>query len=148
MTHTFLFQEGRWQAFGVFIDSNGRKVDLTGYADITHASDRWLNHSKMVVALEPPVTFENRYQIVPLRPGQLETRWSSVNPDVGRLEGFLSVVGDSLMFEYGTDDRLHHGSEYLRQLDGIRYVNRGVFYSGGRRASSWLAELTWVEEAS
>lgn len=65
----------------------------------------------------------SRSEKQPFEPGALETEWVSVNPDLGELRGRATVVGDSLLFEYASEDREHSGTEYLRRLDDDRYEN-------------------------
>jgi len=142
--HTWLFEEGHWEATGTFVDGEGNRIPLTGAADISHTDEGWINASWMKVHPEGAESFrfENRYTVQPFEPGALKTEWVSVNPDLGELRGRVTVVGDSLLFEYASEDREHSGTEYLRRLDDDRYENRGVFYSGGRRVSSWIVRLT------
>ena len=141
MAHTYLFQPGTWQATGHHVGADGRTAALTGLSRIIHAPDAWDVSGHMTIELDQPVTLEHHYTFRPMAPNQHDDAWSSVNPSLGRLEGYLAVVDDSLLLSWRTLGGDSFGMEYLRQVDADRYIDRGSMFAGGMRVSSWSATL-------
>ncbi|HPR56672.1 MAG TPA: hypothetical protein PLV84_16190 [Deltaproteobacteria bacterium] len=142
MKHTFLLTQGRWIASGVFTDENGSASPAEAEVAITHLSDLWLNEGSMKVSGENALVIRNRYEIVPFAKGSLTTTWKSTNPAIGVLYGIFSIVGDSILSAYCSDDGSYSGMEYLRQVTPDAYENRGILLHEGLRVSSWELDLT------
>lgn len=142
MKHTFLLTQGRWSATGVFTDETGSSAPAEAELAITHLDDLWLNEGSMTVHGTNKTVFTNRYEIVPLAEGALTTTWKSTNPATGVLYGIFSVVGDSILSAYCSDDGSYSGMEYLRQVSVDAYENRGILLHEGMRISSWAMDLT------
>lgn len=141
MKHTFLLTQGKWSASGVYTDEEGVTAPAEAELTITHLGDLWLNEGTMRVEGGTSV-FTNRYEIVPLAKGTLTTTWKSTNPAIGVLYGIFSIVGDSILSAYCSDDGSYSGMEYLRQVSTDAYENRGIMLHEGMRVSSWEMDLT------
>jgi len=142
MKHTFLLCPGRWSARGVYSDERGVSAPAEAELIVTHLDDLWLNEGSMTVHGAIETVFRNRYEIVPLADGACTTTWKSTNPATGVLYGIFSVVGDSILSAYCSDDGTYSGMEYLRQVSPDVYENRGILLHEGLHVSSWVMDLT------
>ncbi|HOS97841.1 MAG TPA: hypothetical protein PLR71_11295 [Deltaproteobacteria bacterium] len=142
MKHTFLLTQGRWSASGVYTDEEGVTTPAEAELTITHLGDLWLNEGSMTVQGDTTAVMTNRYEIVPLAKGALTTTWKSTNPAIGVLYGIFSIVGDSILSAFCSDDGSYSGMEYLRQVSTDAYENRGIMLHEGMRVSSWEMDLT------
>ncbi len=142
MKHTFLLTQGRWSASGVYTDEEGVTASAEAELTITHLGDLWLNEGSMTVQGDTTSVMTNRYEIVPLAKGSLTTTWKSTNPAIGVLYGIFSIVGDSILSAFCSDDGSYSGMEYLRQVSTDAYENRGIMLHEGMRVSSWEMDLT------
>lgn len=145
MRHTYLFEEGTWRIEGEYISADGGAAPLAGKSRIIHAPDAWDVSGQMTIRLAQDATFENHYTFQPMTPDQLEAQWSSINPSLGRLEGHLAVVGDSLLLRWHTAQGDSFGMEYLQWIEAGHYIDRGAMFSGGMRISSWSVDLRRIE---
>ncbi|MBD3309012.1 hypothetical protein GF339_21550 [candidate division KSB3 bacterium] len=141
MTHTYLFEEGVWQAHGIFLDEHGQQFPLEGQTTISHDDALWKNVGFMRVLSEPPMELQNTYEIQPVPSSGESTTWTSYNPGVGELVGQFVVIHDSILSLYSTPNREFTGMESLRQIHENAYQNRGVLMKGEQKISSWAVEL-------
>jgi hypothetical protein len=144
MRNNFLSVPGRWLATGICWDGQGREHPTTGENTVSHESGVWISSGIMRVHSEPPIEFENRYEIQPLRSGELSTTWTSENPVLGMLKGTFTFLENVLLSVYYAADRSFHGSECLELLDDNTCNVTGVFLHGSRRLSSWRIQLNRV----
>jgi hypothetical protein len=142
MNHTFLLSQGRWSGSGMFTDENGSSSPAEAEVTITHMDDLWLNEGSMKVLGEKTSVFINRYEIVPLPAGSLTTTWKSTNPVIGVLYGIFSIVGDSILSAFCSDDGSYSGMEFFKRISTDAYENRGILLHEGLRISSWELDLT------
>jgi hypothetical protein len=142
MTHTFLFEPGRWSGAGTFWTEDGKATPAEGRTEISHRAECWLLAGSLRVLSSPPVEFVNHYSIEPLLPEALSTKWSSENSAIGKLKGSFSIVGPSIVSLYRCEGGAgYYGTEHLLQLDPNRYEACGVLLLEGRRLSSWRVQL-------
>lgn len=141
MDHTFLFQEGLWLAEGIYYDEESRPLPFSGFAEITHSGNVWLNRSRMEIRAGRDVVIENNYRIKPFPENGDMTTWESENPAIGLLLGRFYTVGDSIISTCTSQRGIYCGVEFLMQKSETNYKNRGVFSEGTRRLSSWIVEL-------
>ncbi len=142
MKHTFLLTQSKWHASGVYTDENGTTSPAETEISTTHLEELWVNEGTMEVTGDNPAVFQNRYEIVPLAKGALTTTWKSTSPSIGVLYGIFSIVGDSILSAYCSDDGLYSGMEFFRQVSADTYENRGILLHEGLRVSSWELDLT------
>jgi hypothetical protein len=142
MTHTFLFEPGRWSGAGTFWTEDGKATNAEGRTEITHRSECWLLAGYLRVLSSPPVEFVNHYSVEPPAADALSTKWSSENSAIGKLKGSFSIVGPSIVSLYRCEGTAgYYGTEHLLQLDPHRYEACGVLFLEGRRLSSWRVQL-------
>lgn len=141
MKHTFFVQPGSWTASGRFLDEKEVEISIIGSAEIVHHEDTWVNRSTMRLLADPPVALANHYEIQPLGAGSSTTTWSSLNPSLGRVLGSFSLVGDSILSTYRSEDGAYSGAECFLQQDADTYRVWGVLFKGGTKLSSWEAVL-------
>lgn len=139
--HTFLFQEGEWEAEGTYWNEFGDPSPLKGKTVITHTRERWHNQGTMRVLGTPPVTLHNDYTILPFPEDELQTQWTSKNPALGDLHGQFLLVGDAIISSYRSADQRYYGTEFMLQVDARHYENRGVLMVGERLLSAWQVRL-------
>jgi hypothetical protein len=142
MTHTFLFEPGRWAGAGTFWTEDGKATNAEGRTEITHRAECWLLAGSLRVLSSPPVEFVNHYSIETPFPEALSMKWSSENSAIGKLKGSFSIVGPSIVSLYRCEGGAgYYGTEHLLQLDPHRYEACGVLLLEGRRLSSWRVQL-------
>lgn len=141
MKHTLFVQPGSWAASGRFLDENEAEIPIVGSAEIIHHEEQWVNRSTMRLLTDPPVDLANQYEIHPLPAGSATTPWSSFNPSLGRMLGSFSLVGDSILSTYRSEDGAYSGAECLLQEDADTYRVWGVLFKEGTKLSSWEAVM-------
>jgi hypothetical protein len=142
MTHTFLFEPGKWSGVGTFWTEDGKATPARGHTEISHRAECWLLAGQLHVQSSPPVEFVNHYFIEPFAPDALSTKWSSENSAIGKLKGSFSIVGPSIVSLYRCEGTAgYYGTEHLLQLEPSRYEACGVLLLEGRRLSSWRVQL-------
>lgn len=142
MEHTFLFQEGFWNARGYYFDDMDRALTLEGITRITHLEDLWINEGEMEInAGDKPIKIYNRYEIIPFREGRNQTTWESLSPDLGKLLGQFAIVDDAIMSTCHAQSGVYTGVEVLLKISNTHYQNRGVLFKGNDKLSSWSVDL-------
>jgi hypothetical protein len=142
MQHTFLFQEGFWNARGYYFDDMNRAFALEGITRITHIEDLWINEGEMAINTgDKPVKIYTRYEIVPFSEGKNQTAWESTNPDLGTLLGQFVLVDDVIISTCHAKSGVYTGAEFLLKISNTHYQNRGVFFKGNDKLSSWRVDL-------
>lgn len=141
MTHTYLFEEGAWLTEGSYVDGDGALFTLRGRSVVNHGEGAWWIEGHMTLYSQPPVESHNDYAIRPFGSGQHATTWVSDNPALGRLVGQFTVVADTIVSLYGSEDGRHSGSEFLRRVDPDTYDGVGVLFRGPQRLSAWWLTL-------
>jgi len=145
MKHTFLFEEGKWVADGIYSDEKCEVFRVEGQTRIIHNDGTWINEGSMKVFADTPVEFLNRYEITPFGDGSEITGWKSFNPALGELKGMFIVVEDTIMSKYSSADGQYSGFEYLKKIDDMTYENRGFALFRDRKLSSWAVLLKKAE---
>ena len=140
--HTYLFEEGTWDAEGIFTDGSGSQLPLEGAVTVSHSAEGWLLSGTMQVQSDPPLEVENHYVVRPIEGEEIETTWTAHNPELGRLEGRFTIIEDSLVSTFSSPDGTLHGTEVLVQVDADSYENRGVLYQEQQLISTWAVSLT------
>lgn len=143
-THTYLLQEGQWQASGIYYDHRGHAMPISGLSIITHEEESWFNHCQMQLETTPPIGFSNLYDIEPLDPGMETTIWETEHASLGLIMGTLVVINDVLIMSYMAEGGYYSGTETLRQVDADHYQNWGVLWQGDQKVSSWSASLVRI----
>jgi hypothetical protein len=60
---------------------------------------------------------------------------------LGKLNGRFTVVNDTIISQYQSEDRKYSGTEILLFIDDDQYENWGVVYEDDRKMSSWEVML-------
>lgn len=146
MEHTFLFEEGGWEAEGTYLPAEGPPIPARGRTEIIHGDDVWINDGRLVIGEgEARREIRSTYRIRPFPAGARSTSWVSENPALGELRGTFAVVGDTILSVYRAADGAALGSESLRRVDADIYENRGVLRVEDGGVSTWAVRLTRVE---
>lgn len=141
MTHTFLFEEGVWRTTGSFVDAEQHSFSVEGSSRVRHERHLWRLAANMQIATPKAVDFSNDYEIRPFAAGAAITSWTSTNPDLGRLNGEFTIVGDSILSSFQSPGGVHRGTEALIQRAPDLYEARGFLANDGKLMSSWCIEL-------
>lgn len=140
MEHTYLFTNAVWRAEGVYHNADGTATPLTGRSVVVREGTAWTLTSYMDVASEPPVRYENSYEIrTTVNPAQLD--WISHNPALGTLTGSFIALPGIITSSYVVPDSPYSGSEMLMQVDMDTYKMQGVFNRDGEPESWWEGRL-------
>ena len=142
----FLFDEATWRAEGCFIDADGTADSASGVTEVRHGTDVWTIEGEMKVESdEIGEPIRNVYRVRPFTGEDSATSWTSENPRLGRLEGTFSVVADSIVSVYGSEEGEARGTECLRRVDPHTYEARGTLTIADERVTSWALTLERVE---
>lgn len=140
--HTFLFQQGLWLAEGFYFDETDQPLPFSGFTEVRHADNLWINRGRMEIGAAKTICIENSYRITPFPEGAGMTTWESENPALGTFIGKFYLVGDSIISTFVSQRGTYAGCEFLLQKSESSYLNRGVFTDGSQRLSSWVVELS------
>ena len=140
MRHRYLFDEGEWGIGGTYFDPAGHGVPVEGRAVVSHEPGQWLLEGAWTIMSEPPVEVDSRYEIVPFGETSFTT-WTANDPVLGWLNGSFTVVGDTILSTFTTDDG-QRGMEAMRQVGDSAYENRGALIEGERPVSTWSLHFT------
>jgi hypothetical protein len=142
VTHTFFFQEGVWNARGHYIDDMDRILPLEGKVKITHLEGLWLNEGETEIKMgEKPIKISSRYEIIPPEEGKSHTTWESLSPDLGTLLGRVVIVDETIISMCRSKSGEYTGFEFHLKVSDIQYKNRGAFFKGDDKLSSWSVDL-------
>lgn len=141
--HTFLFNEGLWEASGTYYDAQGNRLSNEGQTVITHGPDLWISEGSMKIIGENPMEFHNRYEIIPFAPGFDFTTWRSFNPDLETLHGHYVIVEDAIISPWQSETGEFWGTEFLVQVSETVYRGRGYAFRQGQKLSSWAVQLIY-----
>jgi len=146
--HTFLFQEGLWIAGGLYFDDRDRSLPLEGKTRVTHLQGLWINEGAMELKSgADSVIIHNRYEIIPFEEDSAMTTWKSSNPATGPLLGRFVLVENAILSACRSESGNFTGSEFLLKLSDEHYLNRGVFFRGEEKLSSWSVELRKAKDS-
>jgi len=140
MEHTFIWQEGSWQASGLFHDKDRRNIKTTGRMDIQHVKDTWIAESSLEMQLEEVLRITNRYKIDPPGGNQTMLSWTALNMALGPVQGTFVSIGDTIFALFHTSEG-QRGSETFRKISDNHYHNKGFLMENNRVVSSW--EIDW-----
>jgi hypothetical protein len=135
--HTYLFEAGRWKAIGSYFDEKGYPLNVVGESSLEMQDHVWTLKGYMELQLDEPVKIFNKYLIKPFDPRKDYTSWISDNPALGKLKGQFTIVNDTILSLYRSEDGKYSGSEVLLFIDEDHYQNWGAAYEKNRKMSSW-----------
>jgi hypothetical protein len=139
--HSWLFEPGSWRAAGTFWENGEIEREARGSSIVRHAPEAWWIDGEIEILGEPPVRFQNSYEVASRCGDTNIIPWRSRNPDVGVLNGTFVVAGDTIMSLFRSEDGRFAGSEHLTRLASDRYLANGLFMASGEVISSWSMEL-------
>ncbi len=147
MQHTYLFEEGLWAANGIYINEPGDQVDVQGNSIITHHDDNWV--IELTMKLVPTdqseyrnLDFKTVYEVQPIIAATDAMEWVTHNASMGRLNGLMTVVHDSILSTYQSTNGNIRGTETLIKVSDSQYQCRGALFEGARRGASWFLSFT------
>ena len=144
LRHTYIFNEGKWNAKGLYYDHEANQFEVIGETIIKHLKDEWILDGFMELKTKKPIRFFNKYSIIPKQRDKDYTIWTSVNPAIGKLNGKFMIIGDTILSSYISEDGVYSGSESLYRINENKYLNRGFAFNGEEKLSSWAVTLERV----
>lgn len=144
MNHTLFFEEGNWEANGVYQGEDGNDAVVEGYAKITHEKEVWRNESFLKAKSPEGNEYKNTYQIEPGDKGTELLQWKSTNPAIGNLSGKFLIYFDSIFSTYNSEDEKYTGHEFFLKLSDETYLARGALFHAGKLISCWAVELVKI----
>jgi hypothetical protein len=139
--HTYLFETGHWKAIGTYFDENGYPLGVVGESSLEITDKVWTLKRYMELQLHEPVKIFNKYYIKPFEDQKDYTTWISENPALGKLKGHFTIVNDSILSLYQSENGKYSGSEVLLYIDEDHYQNWGAAFEEKRKMSSWEVML-------
>ncbi|MBN1114185.1 MAG: hypothetical protein JXA66_02475 [Oligoflexia bacterium] len=139
--HSFLFEEGTWNAKGSYYDSEDNVLKTEGQTTITHTGNLWVNEGYMRLLKTDPAEFSSRYEFTPAKPNETMLDSVSVNPVTGKISGTLTVVDNSLISSRNSENNDYSGCKFLIKTDAEKYLNYGYLKKGNTLVSRWSLEL-------
>lgn len=148
MEHTFILEEGIWQGKGKYCDETGQLFSLVGETKIKHNNDLWINESKMIIDIgrENQITIRNNYNIVPFKDGQDFTKWTSMNPKLGKMNGNFIIAGETILSIYNTENEEYIGTESMMKINNRKYRSSGTLLKDNKKVSSWWVDLKRIKD--
>lgn len=141
MKHTYIIEEGTWQAEGTYTDEHGNVIPARGETTIVHRINVWIHEGAITLLSEPSVEFSKRYTIKPIEGTGTITTWTSENPSLGKFKGTFVFTGNTILSASESEDGNYRGMESLTQLDEDTYQASGSLLQGTKRLSSWDMKL-------
>lgn len=139
--HTFLFNEGKWKAKGVFFDHENNPSEVEGEAVIEHTSDKWLFHNQFNFKDKQKNPIKNTYQIDPIQETRDFTFWRSDSHEFGTLHGRFMIIGDTILSSYQSESRIYPGTESLVKISDNKYIYKGFSFGEDSKQFSWEMEF-------
>ncbi len=143
--HTFLLQEGVWEAEGQgYVSSSGTEARITGRTEIRHPDNEHITlESSMRVHTLPLFEVWQRYDF---RPGGRRNTWAFVskNDRVGELNGEVLFWGQHALVHYASPKGRFRGSELMTRVNENEYTTTGKFIADGRAEMVWTVRLRRV----
>jgi hypothetical protein len=143
MRHTYLFDECVWLVRGIYINEMSVPVDVEGRSLIVHRADRWLNEVMMELKAADSAQYRNlQYKTIhehtPIKAEGESSTWHASNPLLGRLQGVLAFVDDTVLSSFQNSSGNIRGMESLLRISEYEYHCRGALFESGKRSSSWI----------
>jgi hypothetical protein len=142
--HTYLLQEGTWEATGKYWDESGHESQCWGRTTISHGGT-WTIDAFLTVQADEVETLRSRYHVTPLRGDAATTEYSSESPDLGTVRGKFTLVGDTILAVGRAQQRDLLIFEAVRWANDDRYESRGKLLSDGKLLSAWAVSLAREE---
>lgn len=138
--HTFLFKDWTWTAKGVYIDSEDNRIETKGENSFRRDEDKIYNTGYMEIEYENKIRVENAYEVDIFKDEETVSRFFSLNPQLGRLEGEIVIKDKNIHSYYISEDKIYNGFETVEKIDDYKYKATGYFFANGMKISYW--ELT------
>lgn len=146
--HTFLYEEGVWQATGEIFDGENQRIALHGWIRVQHQIDHWLVASNLLIEGKQGPGWQNNFRVEPgdiPQGGALD--WTGDDATLGELRGQFAPLEDAILSLFYSVDGRYRGSLTLLQVDTTVYRLWGMLMDGGRQVAAWRMGLTRAEEA-
>lgn len=142
MRHTFLLEEGTWQAEGTYLSESGDLLAAHGQTSVMHREDLWVVDGGITVdTADGPLEFRSTYEIRPLQAGARVTTWRAENPDLGTLGGVFVVMENTILSQYRAEKGPAVGAETLEQRGQSEYEVRGILRLERDQAVAWTLRM-------
>lgn len=140
--HTMLFDQSLWLISGVYINEKSVSVNVEGECQIVHRDGRWFNELSLELKLEDNREYRNLqyktlYEYSPVESVQETSTWHAFNALLGRLQGILVFVDDTIISSYQNLGGNMRGAETFRMVSEFEYQCRGALFEANKRSSSW-----------
>jgi len=139
--HTFILEEGRWKASGLFYDEFNNSFPLEAETHTVHNDEEWIHEGVMFVKSKKPLEINNRYEIIPFIKNKDFTNWVQFNPTLGIITGKFMILDNVILSNYRSETGEYTGTEVLIQIDEKTYLNKGFAFRGNEKLSSWAVKL-------
>ena len=141
--HTFLFDQSAWLIGGVYINEKSVSVDVEGECQILHRDGRWFNELNLELKIDDNreyrnIQYKTLYEYGPVESVQESSTWHASNALLGRLQGILVFVDDTIISSYQNMSGNIRGVEIFRMKSEFEYHCRGALFEAGKRSSSWI----------
>ncbi|MFC2134135.1 hypothetical protein ACFLTH_05915 [Bacteroidota bacterium] len=139
--HTFLLNEGTWNAKGFYFDENEKSFAAEGETTIKHNENTWQVSNWIKTLGNDPLEIRNEYEVTPFKENGKTAFWKSENPIFGALKGSFLIHGEYIVSLFESEDKIYSGSEYLIFVDKKHYRYRGVIFGADKKYASWTLEM-------
>ena len=142
--HTYLVEQGIWNAAGVYQDAQTGQVKMTGTSHVMEENGQWQLQGTMKVELpdaDDPVVIKTAYTFDAWTDAPF-TRWQCENPMLGPLHGKFIIDDNMIMSNGKTADGRYQVIEAATRIDESTYEIRGGLLEDSQEISAWAATLT------
>lgn len=144
--HSFLLQEGIWEADGRgYVGADGRETRITGRTTVRHAAPERITNEGWMRVHTAPIAFEV-WQRFDFSPSDRSNTWTFVsrNDRVGELTGEVVFWGPHAILHYASAKGRFRGSEWMTRVSDDEYTSSGQFIADGKAEIFWSVRLTRV----
>lgn len=141
-SHSFIFDEGHWILEGIYKDEHENECKMQSDIIVEHNKNNWLVDTILSINIERELKFNIKQSIQPWHIASKSTRWTSQHPTLGQTYGKLSVLGDTILSQFETADKIYKGAEFTVQYRTDMYKISGILAEQMKIVGSWNAILT------
>ncbi len=147
LKHTFLLEDGVWEATGEIFDEDNRKIQARSWIRVHHQVDHWFVVKNLTFDSDRYPELLSHFNVQPghIAPGGA-LFWTGEDRVLGEMRGHYGLLQDAILCPFYSIDGRYHGSETLFQIDALHYKARGMFLDGWHKISAWSLELHRAEE--
>ncbi len=139
--HTYLFKDAVWESSGWYFDKDGNRFAVEGISKINRKTKVWLNDVMLKFLDGPRKDIFSFFEIFPIKEGEHHTTFKSQTPDLGLIQGELSIAGSEIFLKWTAENSHIKGTDHMHMVNDHHYSTDGFILYGEEKVSSWEIQL-------